>query len=109
MGEAKNERIFELQKLEEDKIMAIQHHEAKKQQQKSWHDRNIKSKNISVVDLVLPYDRRIKGKPCKLETTKMGPYIIEDLKSNESVQLKTLQGHVFPKVINGARLKGYHP
>ena len=30
MGEAKNERIFQLQKLEEDRIMAIQHQEAPK-------------------------------------------------------------------------------
>ena len=30
MGEAKNERIFQLQKLEEDRIMAIQHQEAQK-------------------------------------------------------------------------------
>lgn len=30
MGEAKNERIFQLQKLEDYKISAIQHHEAQK-------------------------------------------------------------------------------
>ena len=63
---------------------------------------NIKSKNISVSDLVLLYDSRIKGKPCKLETTWMGTYIIQDLNSNRSTQLKTLQGHAFPKVVNGA-------
>jgi hypothetical protein len=69
IGEAKNERIFQLQKLEEEKIIAIQHQEAQKQQQKAWHNRNIKSKNISIGDLVLLYDSRIKGKPRKLETT----------------------------------------
>ena len=68
-GEAKHERIFQLKKLEEDKIISIQHQEAKKQQQKAWHDRNIKSKNISVDDLVFLYDSRIKGKPRMLETT----------------------------------------
>ena len=102
MGEAKKERIFKLQKLEEDRIMEIQHLEAQKQQQKAWHDRNIKTKNILVGDLVLLYDNKIKGKPLKLETTWMGPYIIEDRNSNGSVRLKTLQGQVFPKVVNGA-------
>ena len=31
MSDAKNERTFQLQKLKEDKIMAIQHQEAQKQ------------------------------------------------------------------------------
>ena len=77
--------MFQLQKLEEDRIMEIQHQEAHKQQQKAWHDKNIKTKKISVKDLVLLYDSKIKGKPHKLETTWMGPYIIEDLNSNGSV------------------------
>lgn len=108
IGEAKHERLIQLQKLEEDRVIALQHREAQKQQQKAWHDRNIKSKNISVGDLVLLYDSRIKGKPHKLETAWMGPYIIEDLNFNGSVRLKTLQGHVFPKVINRAQLKCYY-
>ena len=109
IGEVKNKRLFQLQKLKEDIIISLQHQEAQKQQQKARHDRNIKSKNISVGDLVLLYDSRIKGKPRKLETTWVGPYIIEDLNSNGLVRLKTLQGHVFPKVVNGAQLKRYHP
>ena len=95
IGEAKNERLFQLQKLEEDRIIALQHQEAQKQPKKSWHDRNIKSKNISFGDLVLFYESRIKGKPRKLEIAWMIPYIIEDLNFNGLVRLKTLQGHVF--------------
>ena len=83
--EAKHERLFQLQKLEEDKVIALQHQKSQKQQQKAWHDRNIKSKNISFSDLVLLYDSRIKGKPHNLETAWMGPYIIEDLNSNGPV------------------------
>ena len=33
------------------------------EQQKAWHDRNIKTKNIAVCDLVLLYDNKVKGKP----------------------------------------------
>lgn len=61
--------MFQLQNLEEDRSIAIQHQQVQKQQQKSWHDRNIRSKNIYVRDLVLLYDNKIKGKPRKLETT----------------------------------------
>ena len=85
IGEAKHERLFQLQKLKEDRVIALQHQEVQKQQPKAWHDRNIKSKNISVGDSVLLYDSRIKGKPHKLKTIWVGPYIIEDLNLNGSV------------------------
>ena len=100
--------MFQLQKLEEERVLEIHHQEAHKQQQKAWHDRNIKSKNIAVGDLVLLYDSKIKGKPYKLETSWMGSYIIEDLNTNGSIRLKTPQGQVFTKVVNGARLKRYY-
>ena len=48
--------------------MAIQHQEIQKQQQKAWHDRNIKNKNLLVGDLALLYNSRFKGKPKKLHT-----------------------------------------
>ena len=49
-------------------------------------------KNISIGDLVLLYDRKIKEKPRKLEIGWLGPYIIEDLSNNGTIILKTLQG-----------------
>ena len=65
-------------------------------------------KNISLGDLVLLYDSRIKGKPKKLETSWLGHYIVEELIANGLVILRTLQGQVFKEVVNGARLKRYH-
>ena len=55
--------MFQLQKLEEDRVLALHHQEAQKQQQKAQHDRNIKTKNIAFGDLVLLYDNKVKGKP----------------------------------------------
>ena len=85
----------------------MQHQEIQKQQQKAWHDRNIKKKNLSVGDLALLYNSRVKGKPKKLHTEWMGPYDVEEIHTNRSVQLSTLQGIVFWKLVNGARLKHY--
>ena len=87
--------------------MAIQHQEIQKQQQKAWHDRNIKNKNLSIGDLALLYNSRVKGKPKKLHIEWMGPYVVEEIHPNGSVRLKTLQGLVFRKLVNGARLKRY--
>jgi hypothetical protein len=52
--------------------------------------------------LVLLYDNQIKGKPRKLETTWLGPYVIEDIRLTGIVQLQTFLGHPFKKLINGS-------
>ena len=87
--------------------MAIQHQEIQKQQQKAWHDRNIKNKNLSVGNLALLYNSGVKGKPKKLHREWVGPYIVEEINANRSVRLRTLQGTVFGKLVNGAQLKRY--
>ena len=62
---------------------------------------------MSVGDLALLYNSRVKGKTKHLHTEWMGPYVVKEIHTNESVQLKTLQGIVFQKLVNGARLKRY--
>ena len=66
--EYRKEWVIQFAKLEEHRLIAIQHQEIQKQQQKSWHDRNIKDKNISVGGLALLYNSRLKGRPKKLQT-----------------------------------------
>jgi hypothetical protein len=85
----------------------IHRQEVHKQQQKVWHDHHLKKKDIKEGDLVLLYDSHIKGKPIKLETTWLGPYVVEDIRPTRAVQLKTLLGHSFKKLINEAHLKKY--
>ena len=59
---------MQLSKLEEHRLIALQHQEIQKQQQKAWNDRNIKNKNMSVGNLTLLYNSQVKGKPKKLHT-----------------------------------------
>ena len=105
--QGRKDRLFQLNKLDEHRLMAIQHQEIQKQQQKAWHDRNIKNKILSVSDLALLYNSRIKEKPKKLHTEWMGPYVVEEIYPKGSFRLRTLQGIVFRNLINGARLKLY--
>jgi hypothetical protein len=100
-----NDRLYQLNKLEEERLIVIHHQEVQKKQQKVWHDRHIKKKDIKEGDLVLLYDSHIKGKPRKLETTWLGPYVVEDIRPTGVVQLRTLLGKPFKKLINGAHLK----
>jgi hypothetical protein len=88
-------------------MLAQQHQEIQKSQQKSWHDQHLRKKDINNGDLVLLYDSQLKGKPRKLETTWLGPYVVEDIRPTGVVQLKTLQGNPFKKLVNGAHLKRY--
>lgn len=89
-------------------MVALHHQEVQKQQQKAWHDRHLRKKEFGIEYLVLMYDSRIKDKPRKLETAWLGPYLIEDIKTNAIVQIKALQGKLWKKVVNGARPKKYH-
>lgn len=82
LTKAKEDILFQLQKLEEDILNSIHHQEVKKQQQKTWHDISLRDKNIFLGDLTLLYDSRIKEKPRKLETTWLGPYIVEEINPN---------------------------
>ena len=105
---ALDQRLFDLTKLEEDRTTAIYHQAVQKQQQKAWHDRNLKNKDISPGDTVLLYDSQVTGKPKKLHTAWLGPYLVEAIHTNGSVRLTMLQGRPFKKVVNGARLKRYY-
>lgn len=105
---ALDQRLFDLNKLEEDRTIAIYHQVVQKQQQKAWHDRHLKKKDISMGDTVLLYDNEIKGKPKKLHMAWLGPYLVTEIHTNGSVRLTTLQGRPFKKVVNGARLKRYY-
>ena len=63
--QGRKDRLLQLSKLEEHRLIVIQHQEIQKQQQKAWHDRNIKNKKLSVGDLALLYNSQVKGKPKK--------------------------------------------
>jgi hypothetical protein len=70
-----------------------------------WHERHLKERDIKEGDIVLLYDSDIKGKPRKLETTWLGPYVVEDIRLTGAVQLRTSLRNPFKKFINGAHLK----
>ena len=60
---------------------------------------------MSIGDLALLYNSRVKGKPKKLHTEWMGPYIGDEINADRSVGLKMLHGSVFQNLFNSERLK----
>ena len=60
-----NERLAQLLALKEDRFIAGFHQKVQKAREKSWHDRNIKSKIFKIGDLVLLYDSKFVKFPRK--------------------------------------------
>ena len=50
-----NDQLYQFNKLEEERVIAMHHQEVKNQQYKAWHDHHLK-KDIKNGDLVLLYN-----------------------------------------------------
>ena len=68
-----------------------------------------KSHGIQVGGMVLLYDNRHKDFPGKLHTRWMGPYKVNYIFPNGSLQLEDLQGVWLDTRVNGSRVKKYVP
>ena len=54
--EALEQRLVQLEELEEERFLAGFHQQVQKQHEKAWHDRHIKLHTFKVNDLMLLYD-----------------------------------------------------
>ncbi len=98
-------RIDELDKLDETRLLAIAGMYAEKRRRKHWHDQNIKTKWFQQGDLVLLYT--LKKHKRKLKKRGIGPFVVSELTSSGAVRLETLDGAQMPNFINGSRLKKF--
>ena len=85
--EALEERITQLVKLEEDRVIIGFHQCVEKDRQKAWHDLHIKNKQFQQGDLVLLYDSKFLKHPGKLQMHWLGPYLVNSITSGGAVQL----------------------
>ena len=99
---ALSERVDELEKLDETRLLAIAGMYARR---KHWHDQNIKTNRFQKGDLVLLYT--LKKHKRKLKKRGLGPFVVSELTSSGAVRLETLEGAQMPNFINGSRLKKY--
>jgi hypothetical protein len=91
------QHFYQVNKLEEERMLAQQHQEVQKNQQKSWHDQHIKKKDIKTRDLVLMYDSRIKGKPWKLETA-CWVLMLSRTSNHQRSSIKNISREPLPKI-----------
>ena len=74
---------------------------------KRYHDQRLKGDRLHHWDLVRWYPDKIDGKQKNLTTGWAGPYQIEQIYENGSVQLKDLEGLQLPEKVNIGKLKKY--
>ena len=99
-------RLEDLEKLDEDRRLAVMGIYAKKRRQKRWHDQHVKTGRFRKGDLVLLYT--LKKLKRKLKMRDLGPFVINELSPSGAVRLETLDGEPMANYINKSRLKLYH-
>ena len=108
LTEAQQQRIMELNQLDEKRQQAIEQTTLVQQQRMKWHDRYIKTKTFQKGDWALLFDSKFRDFKAKFTTHWLGPYEIEEIFDNGAVRIKTIDQDPTSFVVNGHRLKVYH-
>ena len=102
---AKEERLLQLNELEEFRNEAYDNARVYKNKTKKWHDQRILRREFKAGDQVLLFNSRLKLFPRKLKSKWSGPYTVVASTTFGVVTLKTNNGEEFK--VNGQRLKQY--
>ena len=101
---AKEERLLQLDELEELKNEAYDNARIYKDKTKKWHDQRILSREFKAGDQVL-FNSRLRLFPGKLKFIWSGPYTMVSSTQFGAVTLRTSNHEKFK--VNGQRLKHY--
>ena len=102
---AKEERLLQLNELEELRNEAYDNARIYKEKAKKWHDQRILRKEFKAGDQVLLFNSRLRLFPGKLKSKWSGPYTVVSSTTFGEVTLRTNAGEEFK--VNGKRLKHY--
>ena len=101
----KEERLLQLNELEELRNEAYDNARIYKDKTKKWHDQNILRREFKVGDQVMLFNSRLKLFPGKLKSKWSGPYTVVGSTTFRAVTLKTSNGEEFKA--NGQQLNQY--
>ena len=82
---ALEEKLAQLEELEEERFLVGFHQQVQKQCKKAWHDCHIKVHTFKENDLVLLYDSKFKKFPGKLHMHWLGPYVVKEVTDGGTV------------------------
>ena len=102
---AKENRLLQMNELEELRNEAYDNAKIYKENTKRWHDQNILRREFKAVEQVLLYNSKLKLFQGKLKSRWSGPYIVVTSTPFRAITLKDESGSEFK--VNGERLKHY--
>jgi hypothetical protein len=108
LDEAQQQRLLQLNELDETRKEALQRTTHIQEQRTKWHDKYLKKKKFQQGDWALLYGNRFKDFKGKLTTRWMGPYEIDAIYDNGSIRIKTIDEKQTPLLVNGHRLRVYN-
>ena len=100
-------RLTGLEALNENCQLASQHVEVTQRRRKVAFHKSNKVRTLKPGMWVMVQDAQRLEFPAKFDALWTGPYVIKEVFSNNSVQLKTLDGLDFPTRTNGSWCKEY--
>ncbi|MCO5573310.1 hypothetical protein L7F22_027079 [Adiantum nelumboides] len=102
------QRILDLERLELDQEMAIEHYATQAEQRRQKFNEGLKDKEHKRSMLVLCYDNHFDTKKHKKFMLRWeGPYVIRKKYTNGSYTLQDISGKLHKTKVNGWRLKLY--
>ena len=105
-----DDRLEKIDALEEAREEALLQTRKVQEKRKVVFDKKLPEENgITEGKMVLLYDSRHRNFPGKLHTRWIGPYLVDKVFNNGSLQLKDLQGNPLDTKTNGSRVKLYRP
>ena len=107
LSEAQQQRILQLNELDETRENALQHTILAQEERTKWHDKFIRKKQFKQGDWALLFDSRFKDFKGKLTTRWLGPYELETTFENRAIKIRTLDEEPISFTVNGHRLKVY--
>ena len=102
---AKEERLLQLNQLEELRNEAYDNAKIYKDKTKKWHDKRILRREFKAGDQFLLFNSKLNLLPRKHKSKWSGPYTVVSSTNFGAVTLRTNNGEEFK--VNGKRLKHY--
>ena len=102
---AKEERLLQLNELEELRNEAYDSARIYKDKTKKWHDQRILRREFKAGDQVLLFNSRLRLFPGKLKSKRSGPYTVVSSIQFGEMTLRASNHEEFK--VNGQRLKHY--
>ncbi|MCO5577618.1 hypothetical protein L7F22_031449 [Adiantum nelumboides] len=107
-GDRLKQRILDLERLELDWEMAIEHYATQAEKHRQKFNEGLKDKELKRGMLVLRYDNRFDTRKNKKFMSRWkGPHVIRKRYTNGSYRLQDISGKLHKTRVNGWRLKPY--